>query len=71
MEETQILVVDDDEIVATTIERSLRAGGYLVVVAHSGVEALQIARRHPPERDQHCLAILPQLELPERGRKSL
>lgn len=49
MEETQILVVDDDEIVATTIERSLRAGGYLVVVAHSGVEALQIARRHPPD----------------------
>lgn len=49
MDETQILVVDDDEIVARTIDRSLRAGGYRVVVAHSGVEALQIARRHPPD----------------------
>ena len=44
-----ILVVDDDEIVARTIERSLRAGGFRVAVVHSGVEALRSARRQPPE----------------------
>jgi two-component system alkaline phosphatase synthesis response regulator PhoP/two-component system response regulator RpaA len=44
-----VLVVDDDEIVARTIERSLRAGGFRVAVVHSGVEALRTARRHPPD----------------------
>jgi DNA-binding response OmpR family regulator len=43
------LVVDDDEIVARTIERSLRAGGFRVAVVHSGVEALRSARRQPPD----------------------
>jgi two-component system, OmpR family, response regulator RpaA len=49
MEEAHILVVDDDEIVARTIERSLRAGGFQVSVVHSGVEALQTARRNHPD----------------------
>ncbi len=44
-----ILVVDDDEIVARTIERSLRAGGFRVAVVHGGVEALRVARRQPPD----------------------
>lgn len=44
-----ILVVDDDDIVARTIERSLRAVGFRVAVVHSGVEALQVARRQPPD----------------------
>lgn len=44
-----VLVVDDDEIVARTIERSLRAGGFRVAVVHSGVEALRAARRQPPD----------------------
>lgn len=44
-----VLVVDDDEIVARTIERSLRAGGFRVAVVHSGVEALRVARRQPPD----------------------
>jgi two-component system, OmpR family, response regulator RpaA len=48
-DEAEILVVDDDEIVARTIERSLRAGGFRVVVVHSGVEALQTARRQSPD----------------------
>jgi DNA-binding response OmpR family regulator len=48
-ESGEILVVDDDDIVARTIERTLRAGGFQVVVAHSGVEALSTARRHPPD----------------------
>lgn len=49
MEGANILVVDDDEIVARTVERTLRAGGFRVSVAHSGVEALQTARRQPPD----------------------
>ncbi len=46
---SDILVVDDDEIVARTIERSLRHPDFHVTVAHSGVEALQLARRQPPD----------------------
>lgn len=49
VEEALILVVDDDEIVSRTIERSLRAGGYRVAVVHSGVEALKSVRRNPPD----------------------
>ena len=49
VEEALILVVDDDDIVARTIERSLRAGGYRVAVVHSGVEALKSVRRNPPD----------------------
>jgi DNA-binding response OmpR family regulator len=45
----KIMVVDDDEIVARTIERTLRAGGFQVVVVYSGVEALRTARRNPPD----------------------
>jgi DNA-binding response OmpR family regulator len=48
-DEALILVVDDDEIVAKTIERSLRAAGFRVTVVHSGVEALQSARRISPD----------------------
>jgi DNA-binding response OmpR family regulator len=43
-----ILVVDDDEDVAETIERTLRRAGHVVAVAHRGADALQMARqRHP------------------------
>jgi DNA-binding response OmpR family regulator len=45
----EILVVDDDELVARTVERLLRANGFRVSVAHSGVEALQAARRNRPD----------------------
>jgi len=47
-EDADILVVDDDAMVARTIERTLRAGGFRVQVANSGVEALRIAHRKPP-----------------------
>jgi len=46
-DDAKIMVVDDDEIVARTIERTLRAGGFQVVVVHSGVDALHTARRNP------------------------
>lgn len=49
MDPVDILVVEDDEIVARTIERTLRSQHeYRVTVAHSGVEGLQAARRQPP-----------------------
>jgi DNA-binding response OmpR family regulator len=48
-DDAKIMVVDDDEIVARTIERTLRAGGFHVVVVHSGVDALRAARRNPPD----------------------
>ena len=53
---THILVVDDEKIVAGSIERSLRIDGLGVTVANSGVEALKAARRHRP--DLMCLDIV-------------
>ena len=52
----QILVVDDEKLVAGSIERSLRIDGLGVTVANSGVEALNAARRHRP--DLMCLDIV-------------
>jgi DNA-binding response OmpR family regulator len=49
MEPTNILVVEDDEIVARTIERCLRGGEYRVRLANSGVEGLRAARREVPD----------------------
>ena len=45
METVNILVIEDDEIVARTVERSLRGNNYHVFTANSGVEGLKIARR--------------------------
>ena len=44
-----ILVVDDDDIVAKTIERTLRRHEFRTEMARSGAEALKIARRHRPD----------------------
>ena len=49
MEPANILVIEDDVIVARTIERSLRGDDFKVTVAHSGVEGLKIARRKMPD----------------------
>jgi len=46
---SHILVVDDEEIVAGSIERTLRAHDFSVTVATSGVEGLSAARRHRPD----------------------
>jgi two-component system response regulator MprA len=45
----RILVVDDDPMVATTVQRVLRPEGYVVDVALGGAEALQQARAHRPD----------------------
>ena len=44
-----VLVVDDDEDVAETIERTLQRAGHSVTVAHRGADALQSARRRRPD----------------------
>ena len=49
MDPTCILVIEDDDIVARTIERSLRGDEFRVVLANSGVEGLKSARRRPPD----------------------
>jgi DNA-binding response OmpR family regulator len=44
-----ILVIEDDDIVARTIDRSLRGSEYKVTVTNSGVEGLKAARHKPPD----------------------
>lgn len=46
---SSILVVEDDDSVALTIERCLRRDNHSVTLASSGVQALQVARRHIPD----------------------
>ncbi len=41
-----ILVIDDDELVSRTLQRALKLYDYQVMVANSGAEGLQLARRH-------------------------
>jgi CheY-like chemotaxis protein len=43
-----ILVADDDDDVLELVKLSLRPGGYRVIVAHDGHEAMQAARQHCP-----------------------
>ncbi len=49
MKPSNVLVIEDDEIVSRTIERCLRGDEFHVTIAGSGVEGLQKARRQPPE----------------------
>jgi two-component system response regulator RpaA len=44
-----ILVIDDDELVSRTLQRTLKVYGHQVMVANSGTEGLQLARRHRPD----------------------
>ncbi len=49
MEPAHVLVIEDDDIVARTIERSLRGDEFRVTLTHSGVEGLKAARRRAPD----------------------
>jgi DNA-binding response OmpR family regulator len=49
MDPAYILVIEDDDIVARTIERSLRGEEFRVTLTSSGVEGLKAARRRPPD----------------------
>ena len=49
MTQSNILIIDDDEIVSRTVERCLRLENLNVSIANSGVEGLKIARRTLPD----------------------
>ncbi len=49
MRQSNILVIEDDDIVARTIERCLRGKEYYVNVANSGVAGLKAAHRKVPD----------------------
>ncbi len=49
MSEADILIIEDDEIVARTIERSLRGKGFKITISNGGVEGLKIARQNNPD----------------------
>jgi two-component system, OmpR family, response regulator RpaA len=44
-----ILVIDDDELVSRTLQRALKMYDHQVMTANSGIEGLQLARRHRPD----------------------
>ena len=49
MDAANVLVIENDEIVARTIERSLRGDDFQVRVAYSGMAGLELARQDPPD----------------------
>lgn len=49
MEPAMILVIEDDYIVARTIERSLRSDDFRVLLASRGEKGLHLARQNPPD----------------------
>jgi DNA-binding response OmpR family regulator len=44
-----ILVIDDDDLVSRTLQRALKMYEHQVMTASSGIEGLQLARRHRPD----------------------
>jgi len=44
-----ILVIDDDDLVSRTLQRALKMYDSQVMTANSGIEGLQLARRHRPD----------------------
>lgn len=44
-----LLVVDDDDLVALAVQRALKKFGYHVLVANSGRDGIQTARRYRPD----------------------
>ena len=49
MSPSNILVIEDDTLVARTIERCLRGSEYHVQVVNTGVAGLKAARRKIPD----------------------
>jgi DNA-binding response OmpR family regulator len=49
MNDANILLIEDDEIVARTIERSLRGKEFHLTKAKTGVEGLKMCRHSPPD----------------------
>jgi len=44
-----ILVIDDDDLVSRTLQRALKMYDHQVMTASSGIEGMQLARRHRPD----------------------
>jgi DNA-binding response OmpR family regulator len=44
-----ILIVEDDDLVARTVERSLKSDEFKISVARNGEEGLRLARKRPPD----------------------
>jgi DNA-binding response OmpR family regulator len=49
LDEASILVIEDDEIVSRTIERSLQSSDFRILKANRGIEGLKSARRSIPD----------------------
>ncbi len=49
MNQARILVVDDDELIAASVRRSLTYDGYDVTVTHDGASAIELVRSQPPD----------------------
>jgi PAS domain S-box-containing protein len=62
-----ILVVDDEETVRLAVRRILQKSGYRVVVAESGVEALQELASHPGQ----IALVLTDMVMPRMGGREL
>ena len=45
----RILVVDDEALIADTIVQILNRNGFIAEAAYSGLEAIELAKRHCPE----------------------
>lgn len=48
MDQKSVLVIEDEDLVAQTIEHCLRRENFRVILARTGVEGLQLAKRHMP-----------------------
>jgi DNA-binding response OmpR family regulator len=49
MSAAHILIIEDDDLVSRTIERSLRNDDFKISMAENGLDGLKIARKHPPD----------------------
>jgi DNA-binding response OmpR family regulator len=49
MQPANILIIDDDYIVARTIERSLRSDEFRITLASRGEKGISMARQNPPD----------------------
>lgn len=48
MDQKSVLVIEDEDLVSQTIEHCLRRENFRVILARTGVEGLQLAKRHLP-----------------------
>jgi CheY-like chemotaxis protein/HPt (histidine-containing phosphotransfer) domain-containing protein len=62
-ERTQVLIVDDDPVMGELLDALLTVEGYRVTRAHSGEEALEVAREGTPKPD----IILCDIQMPGMG----